>query len=90
MNKTFDPSDYLEKFEKEYKECLEHTQKMLRYLANSYFGSEEDLINLRQVYREWVDMSIYFNDKVDYYHMGMIQSFLNLLKYMIEMYENQS
>lgn len=53
--------DLITRFDDELREKVVDFRKLLNYLADSYFGAEDDLTRIRTVYREFLDFQIYYN-----------------------------
>jgi hypothetical protein len=60
---TKESSNLYSDFTKEFDEKVEDFKKLLNYLADSYYGSEDDLIRIRNLYREFVDLQIHVLNK---------------------------
>jgi hypothetical protein len=55
--------DLYTRFNKELDEKVVDTRTLLTYLSDSFFGSDADLIRIRGVYREWIDLKAFYAPK---------------------------
>jgi hypothetical protein len=56
-------NDLYTRFNKELTEKVTDFRKLFAFLSDSYSGSDADLIRIRQVYRELMDMKTFFLSK---------------------------
>lgn len=100
--------DLYTRFNREFDEKIGEVRKLLTYLSDSFFGTEDDLKRIRTLYRDILDFKSYFvsknnsitsfkerayrkdfqgKDSMDGFISEQVDPFIDMFKFIIELYE---